>query len=53
MMDEQTRRDVVEAMEALERAKERWIANPGSAHVHMTHALVVLYRILEKHASQS
>lgn len=49
MMDEETRMDVVEAKEALDRADERWLDdNPGSARRHMIHALVVLERILAR-----
>lgn len=51
MMDEETRMDVVEAKEALDRADERWLSdNPGSARRHMIHALVVLERILKRNA---
>lgn len=50
MMDEETRRDIVEAKETLERVDQRWVLRPGSARVHLIHALMVLKRILDKHA---
>jgi hypothetical protein len=48
-LDEGTRRDIVEAKEALERAEARWYLNlPGAQRTHTLYALKVLNRILDK-----
>jgi hypothetical protein len=50
MLDEETRRDIVEAKEAIERAEARLrSAMHGAAGVHTARALKVLNRILERH----
>lgn len=51
MMDEETRLDLVEAKEAMERADERCNdGSIGSARRHLKHAIYVLERILGRNA---
>lgn len=46
-LDQDTRLDIVEAKEAVERALDRLNTDlPGSARSHMRHAIVALERIL-------
>jgi len=45
--------DLVETMEALDRAKDRLLTDlPGSATAHLNHALNVLHRIKDRLAKE-